>query len=176
MSTQDYKLPSFLTCTALHMSEELKCNAKAPASGVQRVCWREQVVAACYCGKGSTERRCAASGWSCRKLCGRRLPCGHRCPTLCHPGACKGCSLSGAAPLLPTPCHAARGAHTCKTVIVRRALLFHRSPFIRSQPVCRRQRHSATTCRRHRATNKGLMRGRLLLLRVQASTAAHAGL
>ena len=40
-------------------------------------------------------RRCGAAAWSCGRLCGERLPCGHRCPLRCHPGACKPCKLSG---------------------------------------------------------------------------------
>ncbi|CAL8460554.1 g83 [Coccomyxa elongata] len=70
-----------------------------------------KVAAACYCGKASTERRCAASGWSCKKLCGKRLPCGHRCASICHAGDCKACILTGE---YSCPCGAVREKRRCK--------------------------------------------------------------
>ncbi|CAK0742649.1 hypothetical protein CVIRNUC_001411 [Coccomyxa viridis] len=54
-----------------------------------------QVTATCYCGKASAKRRCGAAQWSCTRLCGRVLPCGHRCPQKCHPGDCGPCKLTG---------------------------------------------------------------------------------
>ncbi|KAK9827063.1 hypothetical protein WJX74_005265 [Apatococcus lobatus] len=54
-----------------------------------------QVKSECFCGKQTSTRRCAAQQWSCKKLCGTRLPCGHRCPHLCHPTPCPPCTLTG---------------------------------------------------------------------------------
>lgn len=53
-----------------------------------------QIVAACHCGKLSKPVRCSQSQFSCGKLCGRRLACGHRCPHKCHAGDCPACTLS----------------------------------------------------------------------------------
>ncbi|EIE25322.1 hypothetical protein COCSUDRAFT_65191 [Coccomyxa subellipsoidea C-169] len=72
--------------TAAEAPSEYRCMCSAEL---------DPVMAACFCGKASAERRCAASGWSCKKLCGKRLPCGHRCPAICHLGDCKSCSLTG---------------------------------------------------------------------------------
>ena len=47
---------------------------------------RRQVSAECHCGKARARRRCGRAAWSCAKLCGARLACGHRCPRRCHPG------------------------------------------------------------------------------------------
>ncbi|KAK9820436.1 hypothetical protein WJX72_010343 [[Myrmecia] bisecta] len=53
------------------------------------------VTSSCFCGKESARRRCGQHTFSCKKLCGRRLACGHRCPLRCHPGDCPDCSLTG---------------------------------------------------------------------------------
>lgn len=53
-----------------------------------------QIVAACHCGKLSKPVRCSQSQFSCGKLCGKRLACGHRCPHKCHAGGCPACTLS----------------------------------------------------------------------------------
>lgn len=55
-----------------------------------------QIIAACHCGKLRRPVRCSQSQFTCGKLCGRRLPCGHRCPHKCHAGNCPACSLSAA--------------------------------------------------------------------------------
>ena len=60
--------------------------------------WLRQVTATCYCGKASAKRRCGAAQWSCTRLCGRVLSCGHRCPQKCHPGDCGPCKLTGGPP------------------------------------------------------------------------------
>lgn len=54
-----------------------------------------QVTAGCYCGKAKAQRRCGAARWSCTRLCGRLLSCGHRCPLKCHDGECGPCRLTG---------------------------------------------------------------------------------
>ncbi|KAL3132442.1 hypothetical protein ABBQ32_008998 [Trebouxia sp. C0010 RCD-2024] len=74
-----------------------------------------QIVAACHCGKLSKPVRCSQSQFSCGKLCGKHLPCGHsrsdfqcervcgralpcarhRCEKVCHEGACGGCPMEG---------------------------------------------------------------------------------
>lgn len=54
-----------------------------------------QVTATCYCGKAKARRRCGAAKWSCTRLCGRAMPCGHRCPQKCHEGDCGPCRLTG---------------------------------------------------------------------------------
>ena len=53
-----------------------------------------QIESACHCGKVSKPVRCSHSRFSCGKLCGKRLPCGHRCPHKCHAGTCPACILS----------------------------------------------------------------------------------
>lgn len=53
-----------------------------------------QVMSACHCGKVNKPVRCSQANFSCGKLCGSRLPCGHRCPHKCHPGRCPDCALT----------------------------------------------------------------------------------
>jgi hypothetical protein len=68
--------------------------SRAKPLSSEAVC-SNQARATCHCGKSSAERRCGTSAWSCKKLCGRRLLCGHRCPLICHPGPCQDCQLAG---------------------------------------------------------------------------------
>ncbi len=53
-----------------------------------------QIVSPCHCGKVSKPVRCSQASFSCGKLCGKRLACGHRCPHKCHPGTCPECMLT----------------------------------------------------------------------------------
>ena len=66
-----------------------------------------QIVAACHCGKLSKPVRCSQSQFSCGKLCGKRLACGHRCPHKCHAGDCPACTLSAT-----VTCHCAAETKT----------------------------------------------------------------
>ncbi|KAL7274852.1 FKBP12-associated protein [Rhizina undulata] len=50
----------------------------------------------CFCGKETSQRRCAdtdyENGWSCGHVCGDFMPCGdHTCTKPCHPGLCGAC-------------------------------------------------------------------------------------
>lgn len=53
----------------------------------------------CFCGKHSSQRKCAetdyaAGGWQCREVCGEILPCDeHTCERICHPGLCGACTF-----------------------------------------------------------------------------------
>ena len=53
-----------------------------------------QIVSPCHCEKVSKSVRCSQANFSCGKLCGKRLACGHRCPHKCHPGTCPECMLT----------------------------------------------------------------------------------
>ena len=53
-----------------------------------------QIVCPCHCGKVSKPVRCSQADFSCSKLCGKHLSCGHRCPHRCHPGPCPDCTLT----------------------------------------------------------------------------------
>ena len=70
-----------------------------------------QVEAPCHCGKQTQSKRCSQAAWSCRKLCGSKLACGHRCPNRCHAGACPPCMLMGE--LSPSPALACFGTQAC---------------------------------------------------------------
>ena len=53
-----------------------------------------QIVSPCHCEKVRKPVRCSQANFSCGKLCGKRLACGHRCPHRCHPGTCPECMLT----------------------------------------------------------------------------------
>ncbi len=53
-----------------------------------------QIVSPCHCGKLSKPVRCSQAHFSCSKLCGKHLPCGHRCPHKCHSDPCPECTLT----------------------------------------------------------------------------------
>ena len=44
--------------------------------------------ASCFCGAHSEMRRCGLAHYSCEEKCGKTLPCGHQCESVCHPGEC----------------------------------------------------------------------------------------
>ena len=79
-------------CAAGNDNDAIQCSAcvgiRTPVGCVL------QITSACHCGKLSRAVRCSQSSFSCGKLCGQRLPCGHRCPHKCHPGDCPACSLT----------------------------------------------------------------------------------
>ncbi|CAD6208541.1 GSCOCG00010535001-RA-CDS [Cotesia congregata] len=63
----------------------------------------KMVSTSCYCGKkGAQPRRCNAKFWSCGSPCAKNLPCKHKCPEICHSGACPPCINS-----VTVPCHCA---------------------------------------------------------------------
>ena len=50
------------------------------------------VTADCFCGKESSTRRCGKQDFSCGAMCRRSLTtCSHKCPAICHVGACPSC-------------------------------------------------------------------------------------
>ena len=53
-----------------------------------------QIVSPCHCEKVGKPVRCSQANFSCGKLCGKRLACGHRCPHKCHSGTCPDCMLT----------------------------------------------------------------------------------
>ena len=73
-----------------------------------------QVEAICHCGKVSKAVRCSQADFSCGKLCGQSLACGHRCPHRCHPGPCPQCTLTGTAQHRPVSCPHTLSVHTLK--------------------------------------------------------------
>lgn len=58
-------------------------------------CSFTKVEATCHCGIVSKTARCSQADFTCGKLCGQKLACGHRCPHRCHPGPCPHCTLTG---------------------------------------------------------------------------------
>ena len=54
------------------------------------------VTSFCYCGSTQDVRRCGRKEFSCNRSCGKRLECDiHRCPEICHVGACPPCRVKG---------------------------------------------------------------------------------
>lgn len=53
----------------------------------------QMLRASCYCEKQTVMKRCGLHQFSCGDVCGRMLPCGHRCPLICHTGPCPPCGV-----------------------------------------------------------------------------------
>lgn len=65
----------------------------------------------CLCGATTVSRVCGEAGvvLSCGGVCGKELPCGHKCKQVCHDGACDECTE-----MVDVPCFC--GKHTMKLV------------------------------------------------------------
>ncbi|KAG8188216.1 hypothetical protein JTE90_021237 [Oedothorax gibbosus] len=73
------------------------CSLPCHPAGRCRKC-REHLRMRCHCGLGAIHNSCGdwtamdAQGQkealSCKNRCPKEMPCGHRCPLTCHPGAC----------------------------------------------------------------------------------------
>ena len=77
-----------MSCPSSHLMQH---RALSPQSQL-KLCM--QIVSPCHCEKVSKPVRCSQANFSCGKLCGKRLACGHRCPHKCHPGTCPECMLT----------------------------------------------------------------------------------
>eukprot|EP00048_Salpingoeca_helianthica_P008215 m.120068 g.120068 ORF g.120068 m.120068 type:complete len:802 (-) comp14545_c0_seq3:58-2463(-) len=54
-----------------------------------------QATRSCLCGAQRKSLPCGNKSWSCDKVCGRPLSCGHhRCEQVCHAGSCGDCPRS----------------------------------------------------------------------------------
>src|SRR5213075_37794 len=78
-------------------------------------------------------KSCADPIPSCSKACGRPLPCGHKCPSLCHSGECLPCLLT-----VPIPCRC--GRNTFDTICHQGA---------QEPPQCLRVCKASLNCGRH---------------------------
>lgn len=92
-------------CRLSPMCKRLACTQTFPSQSHCKLCM--QIVSPCHCGKVAKPVRCSQANFSCGKLCGKRLSCGHRCPHKCHPGNCPDCTLTAT-----VSCHCGAEAQT----------------------------------------------------------------
>eukprot|EP01132_Coremiostelium_polycephalum_P004597 gene4597-5739_t len=56
----------------------------------------QQIRATCYCGAENRVQRCSlGTQYECDRVCGAKLPCGHKCESKCHSGEHRPCQKSG---------------------------------------------------------------------------------
>ena len=95
----------YSSCSIICLSSLLMQHQGLSPQSQLKLCM--QIVSPCHCEKVSKPVRCSQANFSCGKLCGKRLACGHRCPHKCHSGTCPECMLTAT-----VSCHC--GAETQK--------------------------------------------------------------